>query len=229
MPRVTREGFYKPTFKRKRDVGDRWDVEEADAQEKLPAPPLSLTWKRFPGKVPDYSKSFAPSASNTPVGTRTPYEGRLMKQWTNIFLPVLEKVGCFTNEEGRKKHGYFWHEVHFVDMMKFMATLVRMSVIRRNRMDSYFHPKTGDPIVLSLKLPLQRFQRIYRCLKLSSEKDSEVSGMSNVNNLAIYDSLWSIRPVWDLTMAQFRNARTPPEVSSVDEALAPFSVFIFSF
>ncbi len=203
-------------------MGDKWD--ESHAQEELPSPPLSLVWKRYPEKEPDLSKNFQPSAANLPVGTRIPSAERFVKTWTNIFLPVLEKVATFTNVAGTKRAGYYWKEVGFSEMLKFSAILMRMSIVRRNRMDSYFAKKGGDLVVRSFGMSLSQFQAIYRNVQLCDEAECASSGVSNPANVEKYDSLYSIRLIWNLTFERFQLARTPGEVASVDESLVAFDV-----
>ncbi len=124
-------------------MGNKWD--ESRAQSELPCPPLNLRWRRYPEKQPDYSKSFQPSAANLPVGNTGLPKSRFVKQWTDIFLPVMEQVGSFTNEHARETYGYLWRDIGFVDMLKFTAIVIRMSIVRRNRMDMYFDKKMETP------------------------------------------------------------------------------------
>ncbi len=183
-----------------------------------------MSWRRWPYKRPDHSKTFSPRPENTPVGTRLMRREKFVHTWADVCLPVLEVVSNFTNEKGSVKEGAFWNNIDFVLMAKFECVLLRMSVVRRNKMRDYWSPRDGDPVVRDLGISFKSFAMIYRNLRMFSEKEAQMSGKSNPSKPDCYDGLFGIRPVWNLFMTAFQKARTPPEITSTDEGMAPFSV-----
>lgn len=182
-------------LQRKWDVGDKFA--DSDADEVLPTFKSKWTglkvWKR------DESKGFSPKAEHTPVGNKTKWAAgcKLSDVWLTLTEEMFELVWKLTNDAGQKKMGASWVHVSEATMMRFNAVLLRMSVVKRNNLRSYFSKKDGDHVVLNSGLSRRMFERIYTTLKLFNPVKEKERGWSNKSDKRNYDTQYRFRPVWN--------------------------------
>ncbi len=211
--------FFRSTLQRSRDVGDKWD--ESDESEVLPSS-AKYEWRRWPPRAPDYTKQFAPRVGHAPGNTQ-PARQRLLEVWADTWSPILERLSDFTNEIGVTNNAASWVPVDVLDMLKFHAALLRMSMVRRNKLKDYFEKEDGDQFIAKLGFR-ERFFNICSNLLLFSPKEADREGHSNRCDKENYDSLFSIRPIWEQSFRQFQMARNPPELLIFDEAMCKYTV-----
>ncbi len=114
-------------------------------------PPLrDIKWRRWPPNITEPEKKFTPKPENEPVGSTLPEQETFMELWSTMFGPIADKLVEWMNEKGRTENGAAWQTIGNVDMLKFFAILLRMSIARRNDVKSYFHPTDGDPKIVEL-------------------------------------------------------------------------------
>ncbi len=181
----------------------------------------TFVWRRWPPRLPDNSKGFSPRAGHAP-GNIGPTRKRLLEVWADVWSPVLESLSDFTNEVGMSNNAAGWVAVDVTDMMRFHAAVLRMSMVRRNQLKDYFRKKDGDEFIKKLNFR-ERFFNICNNLSLYSPKQATAGGHNNSSDKENFDSLFSIRPVWELTFQQFQKWRNPPELIVIDEAMSKYT------
>ncbi len=67
-----------------------------------------------------------------------------------------------------------------------------------------------------------RFFAIYWNISAYSAKEAEEKGYNNRSNVTKFDSLYKIRPLWNVAMVQFQSARNMGDIFTFDEAMVQY-------
>ncbi|MCP4460728.1 MAG: hypothetical protein GY816_22315, partial [Cytophagales bacterium] len=173
---------------------------------------------RFPKDAP-----LRPKEQNKPVGNQQNWaDSSLMDIWAKMFMPVLNYCCDMTNNIGAMRHGSSWIGISESTAIKFICCLLRMAIVPQKRMEDYFSLKTGDPVILSLNISGRHFYQIYRNFSMYDPDNAAKEGFSNKTNKEKYDSLYKVRPAFNMAISNFQSMRTPKQVLCIDESMSKY-------
>ncbi len=177
-------------------------------------------WVAYPARKCRGDQQFAPTPANSPVGNAKDFSNHRIHQiWLELFERPASLACHFTNINGRCRFGAQWADIDKKALLQFHCCLLRMALVVRPSIRSYFATDDGDPIIKKIGMSRGQFLHIYTAFCLCDEDAERKSGVGDRSKPALYDGLYKVRRVWNSAILQFQAARNPGRVLLLDEAM----------